>query len=125
MKLDLHEIYTDYLISQNQQATATGLSNLLDGQISHEKITRFLNHNLRGLKELWQYVKKQVHHLEQDIGGVLIIDDTIEIQSYLSYNLALAQMSWKSPLNLYLLKKLQKKLIKKGASLSHTTIFLV
>ncbi|KIC75975.1 hypothetical protein DB41_GT00030, partial [Neochlamydia sp. TUME1] len=33
MKLDLLDIYTDYLISQNQQAKATGLSNLLDGQV--------------------------------------------------------------------------------------------
>ncbi|BBI17607.1 transposase [Neochlamydia sp. S13] len=82
MKLDLLDIYTDYLISQNQQATATGLSNLLDGQISHDKITPFLNNNPGGSKELWQYVKKQVHHLEQDKGGVLIIDDTIEEKPY-------------------------------------------
>ncbi|KIC76878.1 hypothetical protein DB41_EB00030 [Neochlamydia sp. TUME1] len=45
MKLDLFDIYTDYLISHNQQAIATALSKLLDGQISHDKITRFLNNN--------------------------------------------------------------------------------
>ncbi|KIC76464.1 hypothetical protein DB41_GC00310 [Neochlamydia sp. TUME1] len=71
MKLDLLDIYTDYLISQNQQATVTGLSNLLDGQISHDKIIRFLNNNPGGSKEFWQYVKKQVRHLEQDKVGKL------------------------------------------------------
>ena len=32
---DLLDVYTDYLICQNQHATATGLSQLLDGLISH------------------------------------------------------------------------------------------
>ncbi|MBS4165234.1 Uncharacterized protein NEOC65_000285 [Neochlamydia sp. AcF65] len=86
MKLDLLDIYTDYLISQDQQATATGLSNLLDGQVSHDKIPRFLNSNPGGSKELWQYVKKQVRHLEQDKGNVLIIDDTIEEKPYTDEN---------------------------------------
>ena len=36
---NLLDIYTDYLIAQNQHATATGLSDLLEGQISHDKIT--------------------------------------------------------------------------------------
>ena len=34
-KNELLDIYTDYLICQNQHATATGLSLLLDGLISH------------------------------------------------------------------------------------------
>ena len=41
MNKKLLDIYSDYLIAQNQYATATGLSDLLDGQISHDKITRF------------------------------------------------------------------------------------
>ena len=43
MDKKLLDIYSDYLIAQNHYATATGLSELLDGQISHDKITRFLN----------------------------------------------------------------------------------
>ncbi len=43
MNKQLLDIYSDYLIAQNQYATATGLSDLLEGQISHDKITRFLN----------------------------------------------------------------------------------
>ena len=57
---ELLDIYTDYLISQQHHATATGLSLLLDGQISHDKITRFLNNNQFSSKELWQYVKAEV-----------------------------------------------------------------
>ena len=43
MNKNLLDIYTDYLISQNRYATATALSELLNGEISHDKITRFLN----------------------------------------------------------------------------------
>jgi hypothetical protein len=35
MDKSLLELYTDYLISSFGQTTATGLSQLLDGQISH------------------------------------------------------------------------------------------
>lgn len=82
----LLDIYTDYLISQNQYATATGLSLLLDGQISHDKITRFLNNNQFSAKDLWQYVKPTVHRIEQEKGGVLIIDDSIEEKPYTDEN---------------------------------------
>ncbi|QNR81833.1 hypothetical protein ICC15_08050 [Piscirickettsia salmonis] len=60
MNKELLDIYSDYLISQNHYATATGLSDLLEGSISHDKVTRFLNKNHFGSKELWSYVKKQV-----------------------------------------------------------------
>jgi hypothetical protein len=33
------DIYSDYLISQNYHARATGLSRLLDGDLSHYQIT--------------------------------------------------------------------------------------
>ncbi|RNC76676.1 hypothetical protein DA717_14620 [Piscirickettsiaceae bacterium NZ-RLO2] len=58
MNKELLDIYSDYLISQNHYATATGLSDLLEGSISHDKVTRFLNKNHFGSKELWSYVKK-------------------------------------------------------------------
>lgn len=82
----LLDIYTDYLISQQHLASATGLSLLLDGQISHDKITRFLNRNHFGSKELWQYVKSEVHQHQEEQGGVLIIDDTIEEKPYTDEN---------------------------------------
>ena len=51
MDKQLLDIYSDYLISQNQYATATGLSVLPDDQISHDKITRFLNSKETSSKE--------------------------------------------------------------------------
>jgi hypothetical protein len=57
---ELLDIYTDYLICQNQQATATGLFLLLDGLVSHDKITRFLNTNKFESKGLWKYAKQEV-----------------------------------------------------------------
>ncbi len=86
MPHDILDIYTDYLICQNQHATAIGLSNLLEGEISHDQITRFLNRNDYGSKDLWQYVKTDVHKHEQVKGGVLIIDDTIEEKPYTDEN---------------------------------------
>ena len=83
---DLLDVYTDYLICQNQHATATGLSQLLDGLISHDKITRFLNTNEFGSKDLWQYVKPEVRRAEKEKGGVLILDDSIEEKPYTDEN---------------------------------------
>ena len=70
MTQDILDIYTDYL-SQNHQATATWLSSLLDGGLSHDKITRFLNHNSFTSKDLWHYVKAAVRKAEKT-EGVLI-----------------------------------------------------
>ena len=82
MDKKLLDIYSDYLIAQNQYATATGLSALLDGEISHDKITRFLNSKETSSKELWQYVKSEIRRVEENTGGVLILDDTIEEKTY-------------------------------------------
>jgi len=86
MDKNLLDIYTDYLIAQNQHATATGLSDLLEGQISHDKITRFLNSKKLSSKNLWEYIKPEIRKIEQKVGGVLILDDTIEEKTYTDEN---------------------------------------
>jgi hypothetical protein len=43
MNAELLETYSDYLLSSFGQTTATGLSSLLDGAISHDQVTRFLS----------------------------------------------------------------------------------
>ncbi|MGQ9889776.1 MAG: IS701 family transposase, partial [Aggregatilineales bacterium] len=40
---ELLDIYTDYLISSFGLTTQTGLSRLLNGEISHDRIQRFLS----------------------------------------------------------------------------------
>ena len=87
MKHNLLDIYSDYLIAQSQHATATGLSHLLDGAISHDKITRFLNGSEFNSKDLWLYVKPKIREQEQEKGGVLIIDDAIEEKPYTDENM--------------------------------------
>lgn len=62
-------------------ATATGLSNILENQISHDKITRFINTVNGNSKTLWREVKPIIRKLENDNGWILI-DDTIEEKLY-------------------------------------------
>jgi hypothetical protein len=41
-KADL-DLYTDYLLSTFGAATATGLSAMVEGDVSHDQITKFLS----------------------------------------------------------------------------------
>ena len=86
MEYDILDIYSDYLIAQSHKATAIGLSTLLGGSLSHDQITRFLNRPELGSIELWNYVKPKIRELEQEKGGVLIIDDSIEEKPYTDEN---------------------------------------
>ena len=75
------DLYSDYLLSSFQQTTATGLSSLTDGDVSHDKVSKFLNKNDYGSKELWQEVKPLVReHQSED--ACLIFDDTIVEKPY-------------------------------------------
>lgn len=85
MNTNILDLYTDYLICQNKYATATGMSDMLFGDISQDKITRFLRFNLFGSKELWQYIKPMVRQKES-ANGVLILDDAIEEKPYTDEN---------------------------------------
>jgi hypothetical protein len=81
MRKEYIELYTDYLIASFGKTTATGLSALLDGEISHDKITRFLGKEEYTSKELWKLVKKEVREIEEE-DGVLIFDDTVQEKQY-------------------------------------------
>jgi hypothetical protein len=78
-------LYTDYLISNFGQATATGLSALLDGDVSHDKVTRFLSEREYTSKDLWREVKSMVRQIES-AEGVLIFDATIEEKAWTDEN---------------------------------------
>jgi len=77
MKTDYLELYTDYLISSNSYATATGLSAMMNNDISHDQITRYLSSNEFNSKTLWKKVKQTVREIESD-NACLIFDDTIQ-----------------------------------------------
>jgi hypothetical protein len=75
------DLYTDYLISSFAQVTATGLSTLLGGSLSHDRISRSLNSEILTSADLWRCVKPLVRQVQgQD--GVLIFDDSIEAKPY-------------------------------------------
>jgi hypothetical protein len=82
---NLAEIYSDYLIASFGLTTATGLSQLLDGEISHDKITRFLSGKAKTSQDLWLFVKPLIREIESD-AACLIIDDSIEEKPYTDEN---------------------------------------
>ena len=85
MDKKLLDLYSDYLLSSFGATTATGLSSLLDGQISHDQVTRFLSQAEYTSKELWHQVKSVVRSIERE-DGVLIFDDTIQQKPHTDEN---------------------------------------
>ncbi|MFZ5910659.1 MAG: IS701 family transposase [Chloroflexota bacterium] len=79
------ELYTDYLLSTFGYVTATGLSRMVEGQVSHDQITRFLSGEEYTSKDLWLEVKATVRQVERE-DGVLIFDDTIQEKPYTDEN---------------------------------------
>ena len=85
---NLLDLYTDYLLVNPSYSTATGLSRITDGEVSHDQITRLLSGDKLSSKTLWEYVKPMCHEI-RSAEGVLVIDDSIEPKPY----------TRKSPLN--------------------------
>ena len=79
------DLYTDYLAVTFGYATSTGLSDMLDGSISHDKFTRFLADGEWSSRELWKQVKPTVRKIETE-DGVLIFDDTVQEKPWMDEN---------------------------------------
>ena len=77
------DLYTDYLAVTF--GYATDLSNMLDGNISHDKFTRFLANGEWRSKNLWKQVKSTVREVESE-DGVLIFDDTVDEKPWMDEN---------------------------------------
>lgn len=73
----IFDLYSDYLIVNPNQATARGLAALVEGNVSHDAITRSLSEQTYGSAQLWQVVKPMGRQIQQP-DGVLILDDTVE-----------------------------------------------
>jgi len=82
---ELLDLYSDYLISAFGQTTGTGLAALLGGQISHDRIQRFLAKREFTSADLWQVVKPHVRKMQSE-KGVLIVDDSIAEKPYSDEN---------------------------------------
>jgi hypothetical protein len=82
---ELLDIYTDYLISSFGLTTGTGLSRLLNGEISHDRIQRFLSSPPQSGKEFWKVVKPFVREIQREDGD-LIVDDSISEKPFTDEN---------------------------------------
>ena len=85
MSSSLLDLYADYLISSFGQTSATGLSRLTDGAVSHDRVTRFLSEPKKSGADLWRKVKPLVRQIESS-DGVLIFDDSLEEKPYTDEN---------------------------------------
>lgn len=82
---ELLDLYTDYLISSFGQTTGTGLSDLVGGSISHDRIQRFLSQGEFTSSDLWHFVKPHLRAIEH-AEGCIIIDDSIAEKPYTDEN---------------------------------------
>ena len=59
----IFDLYSDYLLVNQGQPTATRLAALVDGKLSHDAITRSLHQQDYNSVDLWQVVKPFVHQI--------------------------------------------------------------
>ena len=85
MGREILDFYSDYLLYSRGQTTATGLSTVLEGNVSHDKITRFLATEFFDEKTLWKKVKKFVRAYEKE-DACLVFDDTTIEKPYMDEN---------------------------------------
>ncbi len=93
------DLYTDYLISNFGQATATGLAKVSANAVSHDKITRLLSSNNFTSKDLCLKVKGLVRKYERE-DSCLIFDDTTIKKPYTDEN-EITAWHWDSLLRLF------------------------
>jgi DDE superfamily endonuclease len=79
------DLYSDYLISAFGQTTASGLSSLLNGEISHDQVPRSLADEEPTSADLWRTAKPHVRKIES-AEGVMIVDDRIAEKPYTDEN---------------------------------------
>lgn len=85
MNAEHFDLYTDYLISSFGPTTATGLAALLEGQLSHDQVTRLLASEPKTSADLWKLVKPLVRAVESP-AATLSIDDSISEKPYTDEN---------------------------------------
>lgn len=82
---ELLDLYTDYLVSAFGAVTSTGLSQMLDMAISHDRISRMLSRREFTQHDYWSSIKKIVRRVESP-SGVIKVDDTIEEKPHSTEN---------------------------------------
>lgn len=82
---ELLDLYTDYLVSAFGAVTSTGLSQLLDSAVSHDRISRMLSRREFTQQDYWQAIKGIVRRVESP-QGIIKVDDTIEEKPHSTEN---------------------------------------
>jgi hypothetical protein len=85
MNYNLLDLYSDYLLSSFSATTATGLSRLLDDEVSHDQVSRMLNSKQLDAKDWWLMAKPHVRSIQRE-DGVMTIDDSILEKPYTDEN---------------------------------------
>ena len=85
MKQPIADLYAEYVLASFGATTATGLSQRLEGEVSHDPGTRDLSGPRQTAADLWLPVKSFVREMQSE-AGVLIIDDSIEEKPYTDEN---------------------------------------
>lgn len=82
---ELLDLYTDYLVSAFGAVTSTGLSQMLDSAVSHDRISRMLSRREFTQQDYWISIKSIVRRVESP-SGVIKVDDTIEEKPHSTEN---------------------------------------
>jgi hypothetical protein len=82
---DIFDLYSDYLLASTRKVTATGLSELVNGELGHDQIIRFLAGEELDGRALWLKMKGLVRQYENR-EGCLIFDDTIIEKAFMDEN---------------------------------------
>jgi hypothetical protein len=85
MNYALLDLYSDYLLSSFAATTATGLSRLMNEDLSHDQVSRMLNSQQLEPKDWWRMIKPHVRRMQRE-DGVVTIDDSIVEKEYTDEN---------------------------------------
>ena len=72
------DLYTDFLLTSTKQTSATRLSTILDGVVSHDKITRELSSQALNHDDFWKIIKPTIRQVEEDTASIALDDFLLE-----------------------------------------------
>lgn len=84
-KSNLLDLYTDFLMTSPNVASALIMSKMLQDTYSHDSITRMLAQDELDQSLFWKIIKPTIRQVESE-DGIISIDDTIENKPYSDEN---------------------------------------